>query len=118
MDRIFVQRMKDELERQRDQLVRLLASETEGFRQIVEDEDPKDLIDMASDDVDKTNIEALNVVEARRLQQIEGALARIRADRYGICMECSQLIPHARLEALPWAVLCVPCQEKRDKLNR
>jgi RNA polymerase-binding transcription factor DksA len=118
MDRIFVQRMKDELERQRDQLVRLLASETEGFRQIVEDEDPKDLIDMASDDVDKTNIEALNVVEARRLQQIEGALARIRADRYGICMECSQFIPHARLEALPWAVLCVPCQEKRDKLNR
>lgn len=118
MDRQFVDRMNVELHRQRDEILKHLADETEGFREIVEDDDPKDIIDMAADDVDKKNIEALNIVEARKLQLIENALGRIRADRYGICMECSQRIPFPRLEAIPYALFCIDCQSKKDRQTR
>ncbi len=35
------------------------------------------------------------------------ALAKLDEDTYGICDECGKAIPQGRLEALPWAVLCV-----------
>lgn len=118
MDKSFLEKMKAELLRQREEIVRHLANETEGFRAIVEDDDPKDIIDMASDDVDKKNLEALNAVESKKLQLIDNALARLQTDRYGICMECSRVIPPLRLEAIPYALFCVECQAKKDRANR
>ncbi len=35
------------------------------------------------------------------------ALQKLEADTYGVCDVCGQPIAAARLEALPWAVLCV-----------
>ena len=35
------------------------------------------------------------------------ALAKLDEDTYGVCDECGKAIPEGRLEALPWAVLCV-----------
>lgn len=118
MDKAFLDKMQQVLVLQRDEILRHMASESEGFRAIVEDDDPKDIIDMAANDVDKKNLEALNVVEAKKLQLIENALGRISADRYGICMDCSKSIPEPRLEALPYAVFCVECQGKRDRQTR
>ena len=50
-----------------------------------------------------------------RLEQVEAALARLDDGTYGACIGCQQSIPAERLEALPWASLCVRCQsaEKR-----
>ena len=50
--------------------------------------------------------------ERRTLREIEGALARLKAGEYGLCDLCSTSIPNARLEALPWARLCVHCAER------
>ena len=50
----------------------------------------------------------------RTLRQIDAALARLRAGRYGLCATCSRPIPVARLEALPFATLCVLCQERSE----
>ncbi|HKB08824.1 MAG TPA: TraR/DksA family transcriptional regulator [Candidatus Polarisedimenticolia bacterium] len=62
----------------------------------------------------------LEIMEAldRTLRQIDAALARLRAGRYGFCSSCSDPIPLARLRALPFATLCVPCQERREKGGR
>ena len=59
----------------------------------------------------------LEIMEAldRTLRQIDTALARLHAGRYGFCASCSDPIPLARLRALPFATLCVPCQELREK---
>ncbi|OLD64244.1 MAG: hypothetical protein AUI47_06965 [Acidobacteria bacterium 13_1_40CM_2_68_5] len=38
--------------------------------------------------------------------------------RYGLCASCSGPIPVARLEALPFATLCVPCQERSEGATR
>jgi DnaK suppressor protein len=50
-------------------------------------------------------------VDAQRAQLIEAALARIRAGTYGECVDCGGPIELGRLEAVPWAVRCVDCQE-------
>jgi DnaK suppressor protein len=50
--------------------------------------------------------------ERRTLNEIEAALARLNAGDYGVCGACHMSIPKARLEALPWARLCVGCAER------
>jgi DnaK suppressor protein len=41
------------------------------------------------------------------LSEIEAALDRVENDTYGICVRCGQTIPPERLEANPWASLCI-----------
>ncbi len=49
------------------------------------------------------------------LSQVEAARERLAAGTYGICMDCERPIPAERLEALPYATLCVNCQSKRER---
>ncbi len=44
------------------------------------------------------------------LAAIDAALARLDAGTYGSCTSCHRAIPPERLEALPWAALCIDCQ--------
>lgn len=48
------------------------------------------------------------------LQNIVLALERIEHRSYGVCNECSQAIPIARLEAIPTATTCVACKAKSE----
>lgn len=48
--------------------------------------------------------------QARSIRDIRDALARIEDGSYGLCERCDEPIPPKRLEALPWARLCVKCQ--------
>jgi DnaK suppressor protein len=59
--------------------------------------------------------QALTRVLDSRLNDIDGALARIDLGTYGSCATCGCDIPPRRLEALPFATLCVPCQGAADK---
>lgn len=47
------------------------------------------------------------------LHKVENALIRIEEGEYGICESCGNDIPTARLDALPYATLCVDCARKR-----
>jgi DnaK suppressor protein len=42
--------------------------------------------------------------------EIDRALEKIADGTYGICEQCGQTIPDARLQALPYAALCVACK--------
>ena len=50
--------------------------------------------------------------ERRTLQDIDVALERMKAGRYGQCEVCRTIIPDARLRALPWTRFCVHCAER------
>jgi DnaK suppressor protein len=50
--------------------------------------------------------------ERRTLYEIESALTRIQKGEYGVCNNCGSEIAPARLEALPWARLCLRCAER------
>src|SRR5690606_2291156 len=47
------------------------------------------------------------------LHKVQTALARIEAGEYGLCESCGKEIPVARLDALPYATLCVDCARRR-----
>lgn len=47
------------------------------------------------------------------LHKVENALIRIEKGEYGQCESCGNDIPTARLDALPYATLCVDCARKR-----
>ncbi len=54
----------------------------------------------------------LNSLDYGQLRLVEEALDRVRSGDYGVCLACEQPIPAKRLQALPWARYCVPCQEQ------
>jgi DnaK suppressor protein len=43
------------------------------------------------------------------------ALARLDSGDYGTCIDCGQAIPPARLQAQPFAVRCIACQERSER---
>jgi DnaK suppressor protein len=49
------------------------------------------------------------------LDDINAALKRIENGTYGFCTVCGQAIPEKRLEALPWAALCIKDQAALDQ---
>lgn len=53
--------------------------------------------------------------QRRELVQIDAAIARIDAGEYGICRDCEQDIDPRRLAALPYAVLCTECAQRRER---
>jgi DnaK suppressor protein len=48
------------------------------------------------------------------LRNVRAALDRIADGAYGACLECDEEINPKRLHAMPWATLCIHCQEKAD----
>jgi DnaK suppressor protein len=48
-----------------------------------------------------------------KLQQVERALGKLDDGTYGTCDVCGEPIGVERLEAMPWAVLCVRCASAR-----
>lgn len=76
------------------------------------------LADAASDYTSlETNFD-LAEREGRYLVYLEEALERVRKETYGVCKVCEQLIPRARLEAVPTATKCVNCKEESKKKER
>jgi phage/conjugal plasmid C-4 type zinc finger TraR family protein len=53
----------------------------------------------------------------RRAEQVEWALERHEMGSYGLCEICGEPIPRARLQALPEATACVPCQRNREHVS-
>ena len=49
------------------------------------------------------------------LAAIDGALERIEKGTYGICVNCGKPIPPERLEALPYAELCIDCKRQIER---
>ena len=52
--------------------------------------------------------------ESQMSRRLRGALQRLHDGIYGICLACEDQISVKRLWALPWAELCLGCQERSD----
>ena len=48
------------------------------------------------------------------LAAIDAALKRIEEGTYGTCVSCGEQIRYERLEATPWAALCIDCKRKAE----
>jgi DnaK suppressor protein len=71
--------------------------------------------DAGSDAYDRDFALSLLSQEQDALYEIEEALKRVEAGTYGVCEMSGKSIPHARLEAIPFARFTVECQTQIDK---
>ena len=53
--------------------------------------------------------------ESKQLRQARTALRRISEGTFGLCEQCEEDIHPKRLAAMPWASLCIVCQEELDR---
>jgi DnaK suppressor protein len=73
-----------------------------------------DLADQASGNNEVHIQLKLKQTDAKILQAIEEALARIDKGTYGTCRDCGEPISQARLNAIPWTRVCITCKEKQN----
>ena len=74
--------------------------------------------DAGSDAYDRDFALSLLSQEQDALYEIDQALKRIELGTYGICEMSGKPIPHARLEAIPFARFTVECQSQLEKQNK
>jgi len=100
--------IREELERRRSALASAIQStrDTAEARQ----EAAKDPYGGASATHDSEIAVAVAERLARQLAQLDRACVDFDAGRYGVCQDCEEPIPAARLKVLPFATRCVPCQ--------
>ena len=53
--------------------------------------------------------------DSKQLRDVRAALRRIREGTFGFCEQCEEEIHPKRLLAIPWALLCIECQEAWDR---
>jgi DnaK suppressor protein len=75
----------------------------------------QDIADQASSAYTKEFLLSVGDAERRMLKQVDEALDKIRQDTYGLCEVCGETIGERRLEALPFAKLCIACQEEDER---
>lgn len=73
------------------------------------------MADTATETVDREIDYTLEEHDERLLEAIDAALARIDAGTYGICVNCGRPIAPERLEAMPWATLCIDCKREEER---
>jgi RNA polymerase-binding protein DksA len=73
------------------------------------------LADTATETYDRELDYTLEENSEHVLADIDAALKRIEAGTYGVCTNCAKQIPEERLEARPWATLCIDCQRDRER---
>ncbi|MBQ6781451.1 MAG: TraR/DksA family transcriptional regulator [Treponema sp.] len=119
MDKEFVEQMKTKLQEQRRTILNSLATQNADYKSLVSSGDTTgDVIDVASDVIDGQLLESLGTQDANRLKMIDNALDRIKQGKYGMCLKCGKEIPRERLEALPYAFMCVDCKTSDERRNR
>ena len=111
-DRERYQVLKTMLEDRRQEIQDKLRSLRETLP--VEATTVKDAEEQSVDDFVQEMDFALMQMKAESLGKIDEAIRRLEAGVYGECAECGTEIAAARLKALPFATLCVSCQEREE----
>ena len=76
---------------------------------------PIHMADIGSDNFEQEFTLSLMANEEGTLGQIETSLERIEDGTYGKCEECGAKIPKTRLNAIPYAALCVKCAQQMEE---
>lgn len=108
-----IMKLRDVLVTRRDAMRKALAGDLSLLKQLRE-QSGSDVVDAALDAAQDEISSQLAEVESRELASIEKALESIRQGTYGLCEVCGGKIPMARLNALPYATMCIECQRAAE----
>jgi DnaK suppressor protein len=112
---IDLEKVMANLQRRRRQVLetaRRAEAEIDGLR--AAGRDPEFEEGAQSDSAQQT-LSTLGEAQRGEIGQIDAAIARVEAGRYGICRECEQAIDPRRLTALPYALHCGECAERLER---
>ena len=73
------------------------------------------MADVATDTYDREFSLGLASKERMVLQEINHALHKIEEGKFGLCEDCRRPITKVRLKAVPYAMLCLKCQKKKEE---
>ncbi len=76
------------------------------------------MADVATDNYDREFSLGIADKEQVVVHRIDAAMEKIDEGTYGTCELCSKKIAAARLKVVPYAELCMPCQEKQETKKR
>jgi DnaK suppressor protein len=76
---------------------------------------PIHMADIGSDNFEQEFTLSLMESEGAALEKIEASLERIEEGVYGNCEECGVKIPKSRLNAIPYATLCIKCASQQER---
>ena len=114
MNRKQMERFKVLLLEKREELVNDVEEVRSRAAEDTEEED-KDYIDDAVSSYTKEFLYSLSDLERKQLLLVDRALEAIAEETYGTCEECGEEIEDKRLNAVPWAVHCLACQELAER---
>jgi DnaK suppressor protein len=77
---------------------------------------PIHMADLGSDNFEQEFTLSLMETEGDTLDRIEAALERIEEGSFGVCEQCDGVIPKSRLNAIPYAPLCIKCAQMNENI--
>ena len=113
MDDAKLDYFKDMLLQKRNVLSGIVQRNEDYGRE--KDQNTQDVADMAVESYTRDFLFGKSEGDRQLLRDIGDALVRIDNRTYGVCTNCDEEINPRRLQAVPWAAMCVKCQELLEK---
>ena len=104
-------RMAGDVNQLRENSLRKSRSEANGDLSSM----PIHMADIGSDNYEQEFSLSLMENEGAALAKIQTSLERIEDGTYGACEECGAKIPKTRLNAIPYANLCIKCASEQEQ---
>ena len=92
----------------------LSLMQDEALKVTAQDNSSDSVADTGTDNYEQDFTLGLIESEEALAREVDQALVRLEGNTFGVCEACQTPIPLARLEILPFARMCVECQQKRE----
>lgn len=115
---VDLQSRRAELVAMRDRVLRAahdLAVDDDGEGELSSAAGDQHLADHAGEMFDRELDDSLEDNADELVRDIDQAISRIDEGTYGTCARCGQQIPEERLDAVPYAVLCLSCKRLEEQ---
>lgn len=122
MNKKSLEKLEERLLEEREQMLRELGVFEEEFADTTRDSSGDlsaysfHMADQGTDAMEREKAFLMASKEGRQLWQIDAALRRLykEPEEFGECAECGDEIGWERLEALPYATLCIACKQQEE----
>ncbi|MDI1461628.1 TraR/DksA C4-type zinc finger protein [Catellatospora sp. KI3] len=99
-----------------DDAAEQLRIETEAdWLRHIHDQGPGDTADAGTAASETIEHSLVTAALQDQLARLGDALGRLGEGTLGVCVRCGEQVPAGRLEVMPWATHCVPCQSIVDR---
>ncbi len=116
-----LERLRQKLIDEKQRLLHQADDLTAEAEQLAREREAGDTqFDEESGEGDTVNVERerdllLSATARQVVEEIDDALDRIKRNKYGVCKPAGRKIALERLEAIPWAQVCVDCKARAER---